>query len=224
MNESNAKTINVLCFGDSNTWGFIPGSYNTETDIAKRYTFQQRWPGRIQLWSNHLIHVYEEGLNGRTINTDDPEMPFKNGLANIQMLLDTHEPLDLVIVLLGANDCKQRLAQNAEDMCKNFELLLDVIESSISGTDFCSPPNIMITSYPLPAHEHGFDGEFVGATDKITAFNQHLKQLAVKRQHLFFDAANHIQLSELDGIHFDLKAHIVFSDQLLSYLKHHYQF
>lgn len=213
------SNINILCFGDSNTWGFVPGSYNPETDSANRFSFDQRWPGRVQILSNNFFHMYEEGLSGRTINTDDPEKNARNGLANIQMLLDTHEPLDLVIVFLGANDCKKRLSQSIGDLCRNFELLLDVIENSVSGTDFNSPPKIMVTSYPLPSHEHGFENAFVGATEKLRSFNIYLNKLALKRSHLFFDAAKHIRSSEIDGIHFDLNAHRIFSDHLLSHLK-----
>ena len=221
---SNNKQLHVLCFGDSNTWGYVPGSLNPVTDVVERFEFGKRWSGKIQLQSHHRLQIYEEGLSGRTINIDDPEMPARNGLSSIQMLLDTHEPLNLVILFLGMNDCKIRFSQTVVDMLKGYACILDVIENSVAGVDFESAPEIVMVSYPLPTHERAFDGGFEGATDKLKSLNQGLKKLANERNYLFFDAEKCIKLSDIDGIHFDENAHNEFAKQLLGFLKKHLSF
>ena len=68
----------VLCFGDSNTHGQIPGGSPLE-----RFSGPERWPGVLQKKLGAKWHVIEEGLSGRTTIRDDPvEGEFKNGLPD----------------------------------------------------------------------------------------------------------------------------------------------
>lgn len=204
----------VLCYGDSNTWGFVPGSFDADNDIMQRFSFEKRWPGILHALSEGRLHPYEEGLCGRTIACDDPEMPNRNGLVSLPMLLDTHEPLDLAIVFLGMNDCKVQLSQTAEVMCAGYSELIDVIQQSVCGTNLQSPPRILMVAYPLPPHEQGFDGEFIGATEKLKQLNQFIEDLANDMGHLFFNATKACCLSSIDGIHFDESAHQLFARHL----------
>ncbi len=87
----------IVCFGDSNTWGFAP--------ISKaRYDRDTRWPGvlRNALGGGYL--VIEEGQNGRTTVWDDPIEANKNGATYLLPCLESHKPLDLLIIKLGTND------------------------------------------------------------------------------------------------------------------------
>jgi len=101
----------VLCYGDSNTWGYDPAT-------RRRFAPDFRWTGVLanRLGPDHL--VIEEGLNGRTTRWDDPIEPGRNGLALLRPCLDTHEPLDLVIVMLGTNDLKRRFNVTASDIAR----------------------------------------------------------------------------------------------------------
>jgi lysophospholipase L1-like esterase len=86
----------ILCYGDSNTWGYNPST-------GGRYARDERWPGvlRTELGEGYL--VIEEGLNGRTTVWDDPIEGYKNGSTYLIPCLETHKPIDLVIILLGTN-------------------------------------------------------------------------------------------------------------------------
>ena len=83
----------ILCYGDSNTWGYIPGTGN-------RYPRQVRWTGVLQNLLGEKFHVIEEGLNGRTTVMDDPTRIAKNGLPYLRPCLDSHAPIDLVVLML----------------------------------------------------------------------------------------------------------------------------
>ena len=99
LNRLYSRKKRLLCYGDSNTWGYIPGS-------AGRYTFNQRWPGVLQ---NELVgraRVFEDGLSGRTTIYDDPFEKNLNGEKHLLAALKRCTPLDLVILMLGTNDLK----------------------------------------------------------------------------------------------------------------------
>ena len=87
----------ILCFGDSNTWGDPPGGNG-------RFAWHERWTGILQSSLGDGFRVIEEGLCGRTTCFDDPFSPNRNGLAYLTVALETHCPLDLLIIMLGTND------------------------------------------------------------------------------------------------------------------------
>lgn len=90
----------ILCFGDSNTYGLIPGTEN-------RFDRNTRWTGILD---KHLYakgyRIIEEGLCGRTTRFDDRTREGRNGTKMLPVLLETHKPIDRVILMLGTNDCK----------------------------------------------------------------------------------------------------------------------
>ena len=92
--------ITVLCYGDSNTYGYIP-------ETGMRYPRDIRYPGRLQLLLGEDYAVIEEGCNGRTTIHDDPIDGWKNGLDYLKPCLNSHKPVDIVILMLGSNDLKE---------------------------------------------------------------------------------------------------------------------
>ena len=87
----------VLCFGDSNTWGYSP-------DDGERFAPDVRWPGVLAARLGDDWRVIEEGLNGRTSAFDDPLDPILNGKTFLPVCLATHAPIDVVVIMLGTND------------------------------------------------------------------------------------------------------------------------
>ena len=88
----------VLCYGDSNTWGADPA------DDARRFEWPVRWPGVLQRELGGGYHVVEEGLGGRTTVYDDPLLPRRSGRQLLAPALECHAPLDLVVLMLATND------------------------------------------------------------------------------------------------------------------------
>ena len=89
----------ILCYGDSNTWGYIPGSDH------KRYSKQERWTGILSEMLGDSYEVIEEGLNSRTLISNDTRSgkEGRNGFDYLLPCLDSHDPIDLVIIMLGTN-------------------------------------------------------------------------------------------------------------------------
>ena len=90
----------ILCYGDSNTHGYIPG--------GGRYDDDTRYTGILAKLLGSDYRIIEEGLNSRTSSFDDPFEPYKNGMDCLIPCLDSHKPLDLTILMLGSNDMKSR--------------------------------------------------------------------------------------------------------------------
>ena len=98
----------ILCYGDSNTYGYIPAGG------GKRYDEDTRWTCRLQNQLGKEYHVIEEGCSGRTTDVDDPDAPWKNGMSGLLISLHSHKPIDMIILMLGTNDLKTVFHRDAE--------------------------------------------------------------------------------------------------------------
>ncbi len=131
-----ADVKSILCFGDSNTWGYDPVT-------GLRHPYGDRWPSVVQAELGSGCLVIPEGLNGRTISSDDPIDDRRNGRTELPMILETHKPLHLVIIMLGTNDCKHRFALLPEEMAEGIRGLIEVVRVSGCGPEpaLDSPPD-----------------------------------------------------------------------------------
>ena len=102
----------ILCYGDSNTWGFVPGSE------GERFSWEERWPGVLQGELGADYRVIEEGLSGRTTVLDNPLEPYRNGREYLLPCLQSHQPLDLVVIFLGTNDLGDRYSLPPLDIAR----------------------------------------------------------------------------------------------------------
>ena len=181
----------VLCFGDSNTWGFIPG-----TD-AKRYPWPQRLCGIVQEKLGDDWRVVEEGLNGRTTIFDDPMEPDRNGKLALPMLLKTHAPLDVVTVMLGTNDLKHLFSLEPKDIALGAATLVQLIQSS-------GPiPGILLISPPHVSDEAAMAPKFDGAIEKSRGLAEAYRRVADDLGCAFLDAAPLCASPVPDGVHLD---------------------
>jgi lysophospholipase L1-like esterase len=88
----------LVCFGDSNTWGYVPGSE------SERFPREVRWPVRLAAALGEAWEVVAEGLNGRTAAIESPLEDGRNGVTTFLPILRSHKPVDLVVIFLGTND------------------------------------------------------------------------------------------------------------------------
>lgn len=131
----------ILCFGDSNTWGFAPKD-------GYRFDENTRWTGLVQK-ALPQYKIIEEGLNGRTALWDDPIEGYKNGKEYLIPCLSSQSPLDLVILMLGTNDCKTRFALTASDVAAGVRELANLILASGCGPEGRAPRLLVMCPAPL---------------------------------------------------------------------------
>lgn len=192
----------LLLFGDSNTHGTKP---LPDLGVSERFARDERWPGRLRKllldWE-----VIEEGHPGRTTVHDDPvEGNHRNGLTVLPALLESHRPLDVVAVMLGTNDLKERFSVNATDIAHSLERLVRVILASGAGPGQGAPGVLLIC--PPPIVEVGcLAGMFAGGAAKSQALAAEVRKAAARVGVPFLDAGEVVTVSPIDGIHYDAKA------------------
>jgi lysophospholipase L1-like esterase len=189
----------VLCYGDSNTWGYDPAT-------RTRYLPHVRWTGVLADRLGADYRVVEEGLNGRTTRWDDPIEADRNGLSYLRPCIESHKPLDLVVIMLGTNDLKRRFNLSAADIAQSAAELAELAWRFAQAPDE-SHASVLLVAPPAVSTLTDLDQMFEGAREKSRQFS-HYYRLSAGRRHLpFFDAGSVIVSSEKDGIHFDADEH-----------------
>ena len=204
---------NILCFGDSNTWGFVPGAFDPETLYMKRYSIRERWPGLLSDILGEDFHIIEEGLNGRTTNVEYPDLSGRSGTSYILPCLYSHSPLDLVILNIGINDTKVIFDRSIMEISKGMAEIIDLIRSTSYGPDMQGQPQILLLSPSALIHEgyvdQNNDSAFKGGMEKSLLFNDYYEKLALERDCHYIDLQSVVSYSKIDGLHYDKRGHAV---------------
>ncbi|MFC1959759.1 SGNH/GDSL hydrolase family protein [Chloroflexota bacterium] len=172
----------VLCYGDSNTWGW-------DAFALGRHPRHVRWPGVLQAALGEDFYVIEEGLNGRTTVWDDPIELHKNGATYLIPCLESHKPLDLVVLMLGSNDLKMRYSVPAYDIAAGASRLVDMILRSRCGPDDGTPQVLLLSPPPLGdmSPTPHLDEMFTGAAAKADRLAYHYVQVAQEQGCAYLD-------------------------------------
>ncbi len=200
----------ILCFGDSNTWGYDPrgGRYDEET----------RWPMRLQRLLGEGFTVVEEGFNGRTCVYDDPiEGGYKSGANYLPPCLMSHSPLDLVIIMLGTNDAKRRFNLTPMTIGEGMMQLIRLTRLyAVDGQG--NPPKVLIVAPPpildtlmRSRHAECFGEQAIAVTKGLAAEYARIAKLLRCE---FFDAASWVEVSSIDAVHFTKEGHLGLAEGL----------
>lgn len=193
----------VMCFGDSNTYGSPP---IVELGRHARFDAQTRWPRVMAAQAG--VEVVEQGLPGRTTMFDDPIMgAHMNGQMGLKIALESHGPLDLLIIMLGTNDVKARFTALPAQVQGGMSSLLDIAQHRLMQERHGGFQILIIA--PPPVLEQGpIRHEFFGGAARSAPLAQLYADLARARDVHVMDAGAHIAVSPVDGVHFDAPAHL----------------
>jgi lysophospholipase L1-like esterase len=148
--------------------------------------------------------VVEEGLPGRTTVFDDPISPHRRGSDYLPPCLASHSPLDVVVIFLGTNDLKARLAAGASDIAAGVGVLAQTTIASASGADGSSPAVLLLG---LPRLGTRLPADFVGAHEKADELAPFLAEQAAAAGAGFLDLADVAAYSAIDGFHLESDGH-----------------
>lgn len=191
----------ILCFGDSLTWGYNPVD-------KSRFPFEKRWTGIVQNHFGARARVIEEGLNGRTTVRDDPYMPGRNGFQALPMLLESHSPIDVIVLMLGSNDLKVYFNLSADEIAFGCMSLVRLIQRTSPGHQAKSP-QILLVSPPHLQEVDGFYGlMFAGRIETSKQLAHAYQSLAERFGCSYLNAAEHAQASSVDGAHLEEAANL----------------
>ncbi|MCI8466398.1 MAG: SGNH/GDSL hydrolase family protein [Lachnospiraceae bacterium] len=193
--------FNILCFGDSNTWGYVPRE-------SRRYSKTERWTGLMAAALGAEFHVIEEGLNGRTTAFTDYLEPYRNGLDSAAPCMLSHAPLDFIILMLGTNDTKPRYCVSSGEITEGMENLIRTLRFHYPTKKYPMPPILLVAPGPLAAieEEYAFDSS---SSRKVKELVPRYEALAKEMDCLFFNAQSVLTEEDLggDGIHLKKEGH-----------------
>jgi lysophospholipase L1-like esterase len=189
----------ILCFGDSNTWGYDPGS------DGARFPRDVRWPVRLAAALGAGYEVVAEGLNGRTATLDSPVAEGRNGLTYLLPCLHSHAPVDLVVIYLGTNDLGDRYSLPAPDVAGAVGRLVRVVQTSESGPAGTAPQVLAVC--PPPFARLDPEGSFAHSAEKSHKVGRHFAEMTAVLGCELLDLDGVASYSDLDGIHLDADGH-----------------
>lgn len=190
-----SKTI--LCYGDSNTYGYNPLN-------GLRYAKEIRWTGCLQELLGEEFSIIEEGCNGRTAVFEDPEEGWKNGYIYLKPCLNSHKPVDIVILMLGSNDLKTTFAATAKEIADGVEILVDTIKTFTAEKQGFEPVIILLSPPEIgegicdSSFHYAFDESSVSRSKELP---EEYRQVAKRKGCMFCKTSEYIKPSQADSLH-----------------------
>jgi lysophospholipase L1-like esterase len=204
----------ILCYGDSNTYGHNPA------DCSR---LEVRWTKVLAEKLGSDYEIVEEGLCGRTTVLDDHFDYGLNGKAMLEPTLKTHNPLDLIILMLGTNDIQLQFNQTAYDISRGAEALVKIIKNPMIYGNYEAPQLLLVSPILIDESiKNSFFADLFGA-ERAVKISEKLaieyKRVADLHNVHFLNAADYAKASTLDGLHMNSENHILLANALADKIK-----
>ncbi len=188
----------VVCFGDSNTFGYIPQN-------GSRYSKDKRWTGILQNLTNGSFEIIEAGCNNRTGFVENPAGDEYTGYKALSSLLKKHKNLFCIILAIGINDLQKFYSINEKDIENGLSNLIEIIKKD-------NPKTKIIIASPSNITEHISDGDFKimfdkSSIEKSKKFSRIYKKIAEQKDCIFIDLNEIATVSTKDGLHYEESEH-----------------
>lgn len=210
---------NVLCLGDSNTWGFTPGT-------CKRYDEHTRWTGVLQDELGEGWRIHENGQSGRTTVFESPTRHFMTGIGALPYALDTLRPLDAIVIMLGTNDLHDHSTAASVDGLGHIVRSIQTFNQLYPGSEpvFRDGKEHILVLTPIEIGENVWEGDSLhGKTEESRKFPEHIKGLCEWLQVDWLNIQPIAKPSEIDGIHMMPQEHrklaLAVKEKLLSMME-----
>ena len=196
------RRCSVLCYGDSNTWGSVPGS-----EYA-RFGPDVRWPRVMASALGDGFEVHEAGLGGRTTAFDLLPWSWRSGTQLLVPTMETTAPLDLVVILLGTNDVSLPHL-TVPDIVRGAGELVTIVRScgDLGPTPGQAPVPLLVAPHvigPLGADD---EPRSIGAPERSCALGPALREWAKRSGCAFADLAGVVEASPDDPWHWEPAGH-----------------
>jgi lysophospholipase L1-like esterase len=191
----------ILAYGDSLTFGASP------IPNGPRHPYEDRWPTALEQGLGGAARVIAEGLGGRTTAHDDWfANADRNGARLLPTMLESHSPLDLIIIMLGTNDLKPHLGRTAAEAARGMMRLVQIIRGHYAARREPEPKIILVAPPPIcDSDNEDMMGHFggKGVIAESLNFPAIYKRRAAELGVNFFDAGTVAQADPSDGVHLD---------------------
>ena len=198
--------MRILCYGDSNTWGYTPMSGDRNPN---------RWT-RVLKDLIENSEIIEEGLNARTLDSIEDIEPHKNGFNYLLPCLESHYEFDYLILMLGTNDLKTHFNNTAKDMLEMLKKYIKVVKNFWVNKNG-SKVKLIICGIPLLDDTKYVFENYEGTSKKRNEFNMLEKKYLEERNITFIDNSD-LEIG-LDGIHLTDEGHLKLALKIASVIK-----
>ena len=197
--------MNILCYGDSNTWGWVPNinGYSKNATISQYQPEECWWFGLTK--ENDVII---DGVPGRCVAHENRWLKGRNAMGTIPEDLKQYSDLDFIVLQLGTNDCKTEYGDTAEDIARNIELL-SVFMQEETGADV-----VVISPAEIKENNKITQKYYVGANQKSRELDSCLMKMAEKRGFGFVSGLD-CEVGE-DGEHLTACGHMQLGEKVCS--------
>lgn len=208
----------IVCFGDSNTWGYNPES-------GSRYSDDIRWTKLLEKKLGGDYRIIEEGQNGRTIANPDPwEWGTKCGMDQILPILESHMPMEALVIMLGSNDLKSKFGLPAPDIAGSLQNMLKSVRGHLRY--YLNNPDLKILIIAPPALGENFASspfaEFFDADSVVQKSKDISKWFELVADQFgceFLDATSQVTAGDVDSLHLSPEGHAKLAELVYQKLK-----
>ena len=197
----------ILCYGDSNTFGF-------DSSTGSRFDDKTRWTAVLQANLGDDYKIIEEGGCGRTGFVDNPEGVSFSAQMHFPSVLSEVDNVDILILAIGTNDLQSQYDISFSVIEKGLENLIKIAQGKV---------NQIIIIPPVVLSEKIFDGYFRYQFDETSIIKS--KKIAPIYERIanmynckYIDINNFVKPSDIDGLHYDKISHKIIADKLSEYI------
>ena len=194
----------IIWFGDSNTHGYCADP-NDCADHGDRFNEDERWTCLLQKALGDAYLVLEEGLSGRTTVFDDPLHECMSGLDVIYSTLMSHEPVDLLIIMLGTNDTQERF--RASPACIGIGLERLAMKAETVDAWRGGRPNILVISPPHIGEGNNDPAMGSSCHEASMGVAAYYAEKCALHGWAFLDAEGIAEFNTVDFMHLSRKGH-----------------
>ena len=167
--------------------------------------------------------IIEEGLSSRTTDLDYAKKPGRNGRTYLEPCLDSHAPLNAVILMLGTNDFKIEFNRSVEEIGQAIQRLIELIQEKTAKYNGISAKVLLVSPILVdgdaPMIREWYAAHYNKESEKKSQeLARSLLKVAEATGSSFADAA-HVAKAGTDGIHFDEESHRALGDFLTQQIR-----
>lgn len=197
----------ILCFGDSNTYGYIPNN-------GARYDKNTRWTGVLSLLSHGKFEIIKDGCNNRTAFAANSAGKIFTGYEILPELLT--DDFDAVVLAIGINDTQFLYNLSSIEIASGVEKLINIVKVK-------SPQAKILLVAPSILTDDVLNGNFACLFDKTSIEKSRqlpllYKKIAEKQNIEFFDLNSVAKTSSLDGLHYAPEQHLKIAQAIFTIL------
>lgn len=195
----------ILCFGDSNTYGFIPA-------IGGRYPKNLRWTGILQKLCRREYKIIEAGCNNRTGFMDNPDGKKQTGYKALPNVLKPN--LEWVILSIGVNDLQFQYNASMPLLRQGLEELVAMCRSISPNAKILimAPPKL--TPKVLKCFfSCMFDQSSIEKSQNLATIYE---QVAQENDCEFMNLEGIAEISSIDGLHYSAKGHKAVAQEIFN--------